>query len=64
MCMKLALLASTVHLSLINITKHILFTLKHDATLMRCPVSENKIEHANNERYSLAWRADRVTFSH
>lgn len=50
MCMKLALLASTVHLPRINITKHILFTLKHDAILMRCPVSEDEIEHTNNEK--------------
>lgn len=50
MCMKLALLASTVHLPRINITKHILFTLERDATLMRCPVSEDETEHTNNER--------------
>lgn len=45
MCMKLAFLAPTVHLPRINITKHILFTLERDATLMRCPVSEDETEH-------------------
>lgn len=50
MCMKLALLASTVSLPRINITKHILFTLERDATLMRCPVSEDETERTNSGR--------------
>lgn len=44
MCMKLAFLASFVHLLRINIMKRILLALKRDATLTRCPVSGGEIE--------------------
>lgn len=67
MCMKLALLASAVHLPRINIMKCILFALKGDTTLTRCPVSgsENRIAR-NNERCRprdepIEWRSLIVT---
>jgi len=44
MCMKLALLASTVYFPHINIMKCILFALKRDATLTCCPVLGDEIE--------------------
>lgn len=49
MYMKLVLLASAVHLPRINIMKRILFALKGDATLTRCPVSGGENRTARND---------------